>query len=702
MTQASTPSTGKPRPSARTDAPSAQAASDAVTASAPAPTGAPQPARPHYAPGVPAEVPPVTEPLSRMLDDAVLAYPERTALDFLGAQTTYAQLSQQVARAAQALTELGVRRGDVVGLILPNCPQHVVLAYAAWRLGAIVAEHNPLAPAAQIREQVAIHGGTVIIAWEKTLARLVSTTGSLAAAGLGGLSVYSVDLSRHLPWTSRLALRLPVAAARAQKRELRAAVPAGVRSWDDAVATAAPLPTGHPLPAVSDTAVLLYTGGTTGTPKAVRLTHANLRANAQMSLAWASQTCQAGQETFYAVLPFFHAFGLSLSLLCAVGLAATQVVLPKFSADMVLAAWKRHPATFFPGVPVMFDRIVKRAQATGADLSSCKVAVCGAAANPKVVAQAWEEATGGVIIEGYGMTEASPIILGNPISPERRPGALGVPYPSTEVRLVDPEDPEHEVEPGQVGELVARGPQVFAGYWDNPAETEAVMLPGGWLRTGDLVRQEDDGFYVIADRRKELIISGGFNIYPTEVEAAVRSMPQVEEVAVVGLPGGEGDAGNEKVVAAIVPKEGQTVTLEQVRAWAEKTLSHYALPRQIAIVQDMPRSQIGKVLRRVVREQLLAAREAGGQGSAESVVSAAREAAASVAESAAEMASSVANAVAERADAVASAAREVAAREGRVSPGIDDGAPTSPHASPTADTPAPAGPTRSSQIEETK
>ena len=255
----------------------------------------------------------------------------------------------------------------------------------------------------------------------------------------------------------------------------------------------------------------------------------------------------------------------------------------------------------------MFDRIVARAGATGADLSSCKIAVCGAAPNPRAVAEAWERATGGIIIEGYGMTETSPIILGNPISPERRAGSLGVPYPSTDVRVIDPEDPEQEIAPGQVGELVVRGPQVFVGYWENPEETEAVMLPGGWLRTGDLVRQEEDGFYVIADRRKELIISGGFNIYPTEVEAAVRSMPQVEDVAVVGLPA---ESGNESVVAAILPRQGQTVTLEQVRQWAEKTLSHYALPRQVSIVSELPRSQIGKVLRRVVREELLAAREA--------------------------------------------------------------------------------------------
>ena len=563
--------------------------------------------RPHYAPGVPGVIAPVTEPLPRMLDDAARRFPDRVAIDFLGASTTYARLSQQVARAAETLRRLGVGRGDVVGVILPNCPQHVVIAYAAWRIGAIIAEHNPLAPAAQIREQIELHRGRVIIAWEKSLARLVQAAGSLDGAGMGDLRVLAVDLSRGLPWTSRLALRLPVAAARSQRSDLRGRVPAGVASWDDLAATTTPLPAGHPLPEVDEVAVLLYTGGTTGTPKAVALTHANARSNAEMSLVWASQTCEVGQETFYAVLPFFHAFGLSLSLLCAVGMAATQVVLPKFGADMVLAAWKRRPATFFPGVPVMFDRIVTRALATGVDLSSCKIAVCGAAANPRTVAESWEKATGGVIIEGYGMTETSPIVLGNPISPERRAGALGVPYPSTDVRVIDPDDPDRDVAPGQIGELIVRGPQVFTGYWENPEETEAVMLPGGWLRTGDLVRQEEDGFYVIADRRKELIISGGFNIYPTEVEAAVRSMPQVEDVAVVGLPA---ESGNESVVAAILPRQGQTVTLEQVRQWAEKTLSHYALPRQVSIVSELPRSQIGKVLRRVVREELLAAREA--------------------------------------------------------------------------------------------
>ena len=259
--------------------------SDAASAPEPRSTGtAPDaPARPHYAPGVPGAIAPVTEPLSRMLDDAVRRFPDRVALDFLGQATTYRRLGEQVACAAEALRRLGVGRGDVVGVILPNCPQHVVIAYAAWRIGAIVAEHNPLAPAAQIREQIELHRGRVMIAWEKSLARLVQTTGSLEGAGMAGLRVLSVDLSRGLPWASRLALRLPVAAARSRRSELRGRVPAGVASFDDLVAATAPLPGGHPLPDVEEVAVLLYTGGTTGVPKAVRLTHANARSNAEMS-----------------------------------------------------------------------------------------------------------------------------------------------------------------------------------------------------------------------------------------------------------------------------------------------------------------------------------------------------------------------------------------------------------------------------------
>ncbi|KAE8763321.1 AMP-binding protein [Georgenia thermotolerans] len=552
------------------------------------------PARPHYAPGVPAEIVVPEHGVDRLLGEAADRFGARVALDFLGAATTYAELDAQVARAAGMLAAAGVRAGDRVALVLPNCPQHVVAFYAVLRLGAVVAEHNPLAPPAEIQEQLDAHGATVVVAWEKALDRVAP------GGDRRGRTVWAVDLTAALPRRSRLLLRLPLAAARAQRDALRGPVPAGVRSWEADVRRAAPLPAAYPRPAGSDLAVLLHTGGTTGTPKAVALTHRNLLANVAQGRAWV-QGLRDGAETFYAVLPFFHAFGLTLSLTFAVRIGATQVVLPKFDVDMVLAAMRRRPASFFPGVPPMFDRMAAAAEERGADLSSVRFAISGAMALDPEVARRWEAVTGGLIVEGYGMTECSPVILGNPFGPGRRPGALGLPFPSTEIRIVDPENPAAEVAPGEVGELLVRGPQVFAGYYGRPEDTAEVVLDGGWLRTGDIVRL-DDGFVVLADRRKELIISGGFNVYPSQVEDAVRSMPGVSDVAVVGLPDG---ARGESVVAALVLEPGARVDLEAVRRWTHERLSHYAMPRRIAVLEELPRSQLGKVLRRKVRDQLL-------------------------------------------------------------------------------------------------
>ena len=562
--------------------------------------------------GVPSTIPAVGEPLSCMLRDAARDFPDRVALDFLGATTTYSQLETQVARAAEALRGLGVGRGDVVGLILPNCPQHVVVAYAAWRIGAIVAEHNPLAPAEEIRSQLDAHGAQVVIVWEKGVGLVTDPRPASRADGdaLQGRTVFSVDLSAAMPVRLRAALRLPVERARRQRAAFRAqSLPAGVRSWDKEVAGAHRIPSRFPYPAGSDIAVLLHTGGTTGTPKAAMLTHTNLRANANQAIAWVPMLHEGG-ENFLCLLPFFHAFGLTFNLFCAVQKAATQVMLPKFSVDQVLTAHERRPFTFFVGVPVMFERILDGAQKRGTKLGTLRYGVCGAAPMPPEVGARWEKATGGFFVEGYGMTETSPIVAGTPMGPSRRLGALGLPFPSTDVRVVDPEepDPDREVPDGEPGELLVRGPQVFAGYWEDEAATQAAMLPGGWLRTGDIVRREDS-FLWMADRKRELILTGGFNVYPSQVEAAIRSLEGVADVAVVGLPDG---ARGELVCAAVVLAEGtapDSLTLEAVREHAERTVPRYALPHRLEVIEEMPRSQIGKILRRVVRERVLAGDE---------------------------------------------------------------------------------------------
>lgn len=562
-----------------------------------------------------------------LLDEAARRWPQRVAVDFLGATTTYARLADQVAAAAQVLRDLGVGPGDRVALVLPNCPQHVVAFYAVTSLGAAVAEHNPLAAPEEVRAQLRLHGARVVVAWEHAVGTVLPEEGQ-------DRTVLAVNLAAAMPRRTRLLLRLPVKAARAQRAKLRAPVPDGVGSWDDKVAAALrsrggrPHPTTAPAapdargearrthgPSPEDVAVLLPTGGTTGTPKLVPLTHANLMANAAQGRQWVPGL-REGEETFGAVLPFFHAFGLTLSLTFAVSMGATQVVLPNFDVDMVLAAIKRRPWTFLAGVPPMLDRVAAAATAEDPELlRPLRYALSGAMALQPEVADRWEAATGGLVIEGYGMTECSPVALGNPFGPERRPGTLGIPFPGTEIRIVDPDlvEEDHDapdVPDGEVGELLVRGPQVFGGYLDAPEETAQVLLPGGWLRTGDLVRRDPaDGFVALADRRKELIVSGGFNIYPSQVEAAVRGMPGVVDVAVVGLPD---TSLGEHVVAALVLEPGASVDLTSVREWLQDKVSRYAVPRDLHVLEDLPRSQLGKVLRRHVRERILALKERAG------------------------------------------------------------------------------------------
>jgi len=342
-------------------------------------------------------------------------------------------------------------------------------------------------------------------------------------------------------------------------------------------------------------------------PRGAVLRHRHLLANALQGQAWTQHG--PASQTVYAALPFFHAFGLTLCLTYAVRIAATIVIFPRFDVDAVLRAQERRPATFLPGVPPMFERLATAARERDVDLSSIRQAISGAMALPAATARLWEEVTGGLLVEGYGMTEMSPVALGNPVGPARRAGTLGVPFPSTHMRVVDPEEPAREVEPGERGELLLRGPQMFDGYWQAPEDTAAsfVELDGHtWLRTGDVVVVEPDGFVRLVDRIKEVIVSGGFNVYPSQVEDHLRAMPEIDDVAVVGLPGG--DLG-ERVVAAVVLAEGVArVELAAVRAWCEQRLARYAHPREVHVVEDLPRSQIGKVLRRVIREQIAAGR----------------------------------------------------------------------------------------------
>jgi long-chain acyl-CoA synthetase len=539
-----------------------------------------------YAEGVPDEILIPDTSLPEMMEAAVKAHSRRVALEFFGAETRYDELGEQISRVAGSLRRLGVKAGDRIALVLPNSPEHVAAFYAVLRVGAIVVEHNPLYTTRELRHQFEDHGARFAIVWDK-----IADTVAEFPADIRPQRIVSVDLTRSLPLGKRLALKLPLPAARSSRKALTTTPKSrGLLRWEQLV-EGRRLPRKHPFPGVDDTAVLQYTSGTTGRPKGAILTHRNLHANAVQGRAWVPGL-EVGREVFYGVLPFFHAYGMTLCLTFAMSIGARLVLFPKFDLDLVLTAAKKSPPTFLPAVPPIYDQLSRSADRRGTDLSSVRFAISGAMNLPVGTVTRWEQVTGGLLVEGYGMTESSPVALGNPIGPSRRPGTVGVPFPSTDIRVVDPDEPTRNVPLGEPGELLLRGPQVFQGYWNRPTETAETLLEGGWLRTGDIVTVAADGFVTIVDRRKELIITGGFNVSPSEVEGVLLTHPDVEAAAVVGLP----RAGGGKLDAA------------GIRDFCRTHLAAYKVPKQVFERDELPRSLIGKVLRKQVRDELIASR----------------------------------------------------------------------------------------------
>ncbi|GAA4149275.1 long-chain-fatty-acid--CoA ligase [Leifsonia shinshuensis] len=554
-----------------------------------------------YAPDVPADIELPEGSLAHLIDDSVATYGKHVALEFFGATTTYAELGDQIARAAEGLRKRGVRKGDRVALVLPNCPQHVVAFYAALRLGAVVVEHNPLYTPRELRHQFEDHGATVAIVWDK-VAPMVQEL----PADLGVATVISVDITRGMPASKRFALRLPIPAARKAREQLTAKA-SGTVPWETLVSSRR-LKASVPRPERDDLALIQYTSGTTGRPKGVMLSHLNLAVNAAQARAWVP-TIERGSSVVYAVLPLFHAYGLTLCLTFAMSMGSRLVLFPKFDPDLVLDVVKKRPATFLPAVPPIYERLVQAAEKRRVSLSGIDIAISGAMSLPQSIVDLWESKTGGYLVEGYGLSECAPVLMANPVGATRKPGTVGLALPGTELRVADPDDPTADRPFGEEGELLARGPQVFSGYWRNADESAKVLTPDGWFRTGDIVTMDEDGFVRIVDRIKELIVTGGFNVSPTEVEDALRSFEGVADVAVVGLPHRR---GGEDVVAAVVMEPGASFDEEAIRAYGRDCLTAYKVPKHVVQVDELPRSIVGKVIRRKVRDQLVAQREAAG------------------------------------------------------------------------------------------
>ena len=549
----------------------------------------------NYSPGVAADVHLSETSLSHLIDDAVREVPHKVALEFFGATTTYSELGSQIDRAAEGLRLAGVQAGDRVALILPNCPQHIIAFYAILRLGAIVVEHNPLYTGAELRHMFEDHGAKAAIVWDKISGHITGLPADIRPA-----HIYAVNLIKAMPALTRAALKLPIKKARSSREKLEGAAP-GTTSWAQLLKSP-PIDPDFKRPTAHDIALLQYTSGTTGLPKGVMLTHRNLESNGRMGEAWIKPS---DNESIYSVLPLFHAYGMTLGVTIAALCRARLVLFPTVDMGLITKAMKKTRPTILPAVPPVYRRLMDVAKEQGISLQGVRYAVSGAMNLPPELVAEWEDASGGYMVEGYGLTECAPLVSCNPLNDTRRAGSIGIPFPSTDIRVVDPETLQ-DVPLGEEGELWVHGPQRFAGYWKREEDTQKTITADGWLRTGDIVRLDEDYFIQIVDRIKEVIITGGFNVSPTEVETALKQHDSVADAAVVGIPQA---SGGEMVVAAVIPAEGHAVDEHALREHCYARVTRYKVPRKIVAVDDLPRSMLGKILRRKVREQLLNSEE---------------------------------------------------------------------------------------------
>jgi len=558
-----------------------------------------------YPPGVPEHIEVPETNLARLLDRAARNFANAPALHFEGRTTSYAQLADQAWRFAGALVGLGVTKGTRVGLLLPNCPQAVVALFASLRLGAVVVQNNPLYTEPELTHQLGDARVEVLICLDRFYDKVKAVRAEVPSIR----EVVVTSVLDELPALKRL---LAPYTKRGREATATIARDEPVHRWRDLLASSPDRAPEAEVDAAGDLALLQYTGGTTGVSKGVMLSHRNLGANVEQARAWFPDA-DPGREVMLAVLPFFHVYGLTVCLLLGVRLGAALVLLPRFELDAVLGAIDHFRPTLFPGVPTMYVAVNNEVAKGGHDLASIKACLSGAAPLPMEVAERFERFSGGRLVEGYGLSECSPIALANPIYGKRKAGTIGMPLPDTLARVTDPSDPAKTMPAGEPGELAIKGPQVMLGYWNRPEES-AEVLRDAWLLTGDMAVMDDEGYFAIVDRKKDLIIAGGYNIYPREVEEVLFAHPKVQDAAVAGVPD---PYRGETVKAYIVPRDGAEITVEEIRDFAKERLAAYKVPRAVEFRSELPKTMIGKVLRRaLVEEERAKAAEEQGQGAA--------------------------------------------------------------------------------------
>ena len=534
--------------------------------------------------------------LSALLDEAVRRFPDAPAIDFLGRRTTYRELGLLVERATAGLQRIGVAKGTRVGLFLPNTPYSVVAYFAVLKCGGVIVPFNPLYAEPEIRHQVRDSGARVMFVLD------LADHYAKVAAQLGGGTLEHIvicPLADAMPQLKGMAFALT-------QRKRRAHVPVDARHsrFADLVATREP-----PRPVEFDPsspAVLQYTGGTTGTPKAATLTHANLTTQVQQLVRWTPDFTYGGERVL-GILPLFHVFAMSVVMLYAIAIGGEMILLPRLDIDMLMKTIMRRRPTCVPGVPTLYTAIANAAEKKGYDLSFIRICLSGGAPLPEEVRVRFERLTGCVLVEGYGLSETSPVVSVNPPGDKGKPGSVGLPVAGTKVEIRSIDDPTKLMPAGERGEVCVRGPQVMAGYWNRPDETANVMIDGA-LRTGDVGYLDADGYLFLVDRLKDMIICSGFNVYPRNIEEALYRHAAVAEAAVIGLPD---EYRGEAPKAFVQLRAGATATTDDIKQFLATQISKIEMPREIEFRDALPKSAVGKILRRTLAAEEAAKTKTG-------------------------------------------------------------------------------------------
>lgn len=532
-------------------------------------------------------------PVYSLLERAVENFPDNVCSDFLGRTLTYRCIGRLVDETAAGLQALGVKRGSRVGLLLPNSPTYIVYYFAILKAGGVVVNYNPLYTVEELRHQVedsqtelmVTHDLHVLFDKVEALIRQGVLDGAIVASFAALLPTAKSAMFKLLKWRDLVRVQ---ASPVADKLVL-----------DGAVRQPGQRPAPPSINPAEDLAVLQYTGGTTGIPKGAMLSHANIYINTMQVSDWGPVLVE-GEERFLAVLPFFHVFAMTAVMNVAIAKAAALVIMARFKLNDTLELIHSSKPTVMPGVPTLFNAIINHPRLASFDLSSLKYCISGGAALPLEVRQRFEQLSGCPVVEGYGLSETSPVVTCNPVGVLPADNSIGLPLPRTIVSLRDVDDPEREVGPGEKGEMCIKGPQVMLGYWNNPEETAKAFTSDGFLRTGDVARMDENGMFSIEDRMKDLIICSGFNVYPRQIEEAIYTHPNVEEVTVIGI---KDTYRGEAPKAFIKLKDGTQISEKDLFAHLAPKLSKIEMPAAIEFRDELPKTLIGKLSKKELKEE---------------------------------------------------------------------------------------------------